>query len=555
MRSLTLGTLAGVALALALAPGALATPAVRTGISVTPGHLNHSALRLARELRLRRAHARSAIVGGALISIEQAPWQVSVMSLFSVEGELFFLRCGGALLDEAEVVSAAHCVFNPDTHARIPPSQIIVLAGASNLSLAEPEDQESTLTQVRVHPGYTYDPEARRALPDDVAVLELEHPVVVGATARPIALAPVGSPAEEGAGVNLTGFGQENIEAAPNGELFSIGMTVGYSRECGGEDDALFACARTPTGSLCSGDSGSGLTGSGGATALLAVTDTVQVIEGEPCRAGALGGFASLTTPEIRDFIEGDESPPQAPRGGGAIISGVLQVGRSLSCEPGAWSNAPTYSFGFLDSSSGATLQRSASSSYVLQAGDVGRSILCEVRAANAGGVGIGRTPGLGPILAAPSIGFAPVYPNSSAPASPSPVPPTPAGTSGVEQSAIALASSSITVQSNGTAAVKLACVGSAACHGKLTLTVKITVKVKGRITSRTVPIGAGTFTIEGDRITTVRIKVGPVGRGLLAGAHGHLAGRLAMMGIATRPVPAQVRAVQILQQRAGGRK
>ncbi len=70
--------------------------------------------------------ARAAIVGGSRVAIEQAPWQVVVIAFIS---ETEALICGGSILDETEVLTAGHCVFNPSSKTRIPPEDIVVGAG------------------------------------------------------------------------------------------------------------------------------------------------------------------------------------------------------------------------------------------------------------------------------------------------------------------------------------------------------------------------------------------------------------------------------------------
>lgn len=110
-------------------------------------------------------------------------------------------------------------------------------------------------------------------------------------------------------------------------------------------------------------------------------------------------------------------------------------------------------------------------------------------------------------------------------------------------------------MQSSGAALVRLNCVGQAVCHGKLTLTTKRTVKRNGKTTSRTVPIGTIGFFIPGERATTVRIELGPAGRVLLGAARVHLAARLAILGIETLPMPAQVKAVNLVLQKSRGKR
>lgn len=337
--------------------------------------------------------ARAAIVGGSPISIAQAPWQVVVIAVLS---ETEALLCGGSILNETEVLTAGHCVYYPGSTERIAADQIVIEAGTEDIEF-KPE-QVRVASGVRVHPYYNR--EAPLPTPDDVAVLELKPPLIFNADVQPISLTPAGTLLQEGTAVNVTGFGEENASTEElSGELNSTGMTLGYSRECGGEADALFLCASTPDGSLCFGDSGSGLTLPGAPVALVGVADTVQVIDGKPCLAGSIGGFVNVAAPEIRDFVlEGNENPPRAPQGGGAAMEGTPRVGDTLNCEPGVWTNSPTFTYMFIDSNRGEVLQQGSSSTYALTAADIGDSILCRVLAANAGGTGVARTADIGSV-------------------------------------------------------------------------------------------------------------------------------------------------------------
>ncbi len=386
-----------VPLACFLAPAASASVSVPVQIEMGGIRMHDGHAVLLRDRQRASRQARAAIVGGHLISIEQAPWQVVLESVIPIgPTEALRLRCGGAILDKTEVLTAAHCLIDPLTAEPVPAADMGVATGTSNFSLVEPTEQVFAVSQARIHPYYVYEAEGPDA--DDVAVLTLKGAIAIGTTAKSIALAAPGTVVPESTTVDLTGFGAEVGGERATGELHSIAMSTVFGRECGGEANALILCASTSSGSLCSGDSGSALTLPAAANAQLGVADFNLVSE-TPCSDGAIGGFANLAAPEIRDFIEGDDQPPRAPRGGGAVIEGVLVSGHSLSCYPGKWTNSPTFTYSFIDSA-GTALQTGASPSYPLSSAEVGQSILCEVSASNAGGIGVGRTLPLGPIHA-----------------------------------------------------------------------------------------------------------------------------------------------------------
>jgi hypothetical protein len=487
--------------------------------------------------------AHPAIVGGSQIAIGQAPWQVVVEAEIIEGKEVRSILCGGSILDSAHILTAAHCVFNSKTGHVTPAEDFTVRAGTADLALPQIEEQERDVTNVRPHPYYTYDPDSGRVDPDDVAVLTLQEPLVLGPAATPISLVAAGSSPAEGTAVNLTGFGEEDPATNElNGRLYSLGMTVGWPRECGGENDAVLICASSPSGTPCNGDSGSGLTISG--STLVGVEDDYTEIDGKRCVAGAENAFANVAAPEIQDFLDGSEEPPRAPRGGHAVIREAPINDGVMSCEPGSWNGDPAFTYTFVDSTDSQVLQQGASSTYSVPAAELGHMILCEVRASNAGGTGVGRTPALQATAAAP----APQPSQSAGPATAPPPPPT---------GHVSLTSTHITFQSSGVALVKLECIGTESCHGKLTLTAKSAIKAKGKkrtTTTRTVTIGTVSFSIPGDETMTVKINLDTTGRALLKADHGRCSASLEILELAPSPENTQVKAVQLVQQKAHGK-
>ncbi|HEY3828492.1 MAG TPA: trypsin-like serine protease [Solirubrobacteraceae bacterium] len=501
-----------------------------------------------------RAHA--AIVGGAEVSIMQAPWQVAVEALLGEEE----LLCGGSIIDESHILTAAHCVFDSHTGEVIPPEDFIVRAGFSTLaSHGGVEEQERAVTDVRPHPYYVYAPDSGRVNPDDVAILTLEQPLVLGLDVTPIALVVDGMSLPEGTAVDLTGFGQENPAGPPDGKLNSLHMTLGYARECGGENDAVLLCASGPAGTACDGDSGSALT-LGSSPALVGVMDDGVLVSGQRCSAGAENALANVAAPEIQDFIDGDETPPRAPRGGGAVLFEKPINDGSMGCEPGHWSEGPTFLYTFIDSD-GQILQRGASSTYPVPPAELGHEILCQVQAINAGGTGIGRTPGLSAIAAAP------VPPQPSAAVEGTTAPSTSATSSTLGPDEVSLAHTQIAVQGSGAATVELRCKGPAAgnCSGKLTVTVtRTTVEGRGRANAKkpgggrktqstATTIGTATFSISAGKAATVPVTLDTAGRALLKGDRGKLSATLTIVESPGGSTSTRREGVRLVLQRAHG--
>lgn len=491
------------------------------------------------EGRVRVGGHRVAVVGGSQISVEQAPWQVAVEAEIPEGQGSSSLLCGGSILDASHILTAAHCVFNHATGLVIAPEDFTIYAGTSDLaSELGGEEQERYVTDVRPHPYYNYEPESGRIIPDDVAVLTLDQPLILGSDVSPIDSVAPGDYQAEGTSLNLTGFGQENPSNEElNGKLYSLRMTAGYSRGCGGENNAVLLCASSPSGTPCNGDSGSALTTVGSPSTLAGVEDDYFLVSGQRCVAGAENAFANLAAPEIQDFLNGSEEPPRAPRGGGAVIREAPARDGTMSCEPGSWSENPTFSFTFRDSSDLQILQQGTSSKYAVPEAEVGDKILCEVQATNSGGTGIGRTPGLLATTAAPIPQQSP----SSAAGSTTLPPSTKSGK-------LSISGKTIAVEGADLAVIRLECLAAAGCHGKLTLTAKRMVRAKGKSTGgHIVTIGAGNLAISGEETKAVKIKLNAIGQALLSGAHGRLTADLSILQIEPGPAQTETEIVHLL--------
>ncbi|CAG7785694.1 unnamed protein product [Allacma fusca] len=157
------------------------------------------------------------IVGGRDALPGEFPWQVSLQMLNESSGERVHI-CGGTLIDEIHVVSAAHC--NRDDYE--------VVIGATNLKTAEPSQQRIPARHFEPHPDYDDD-----LICNDVSVITLSRPVVFNDKVKPLRLARPGVNPEGQLCVN-TGWGNRN----PIGEVIypdvlqAVNLTIINQKDC-----------------------------------------------------------------------------------------------------------------------------------------------------------------------------------------------------------------------------------------------------------------------------------------------------------------------------------
>ncbi len=149
--------------------------------------------------------------------------------------------------------------------------------------------------------------------------------------------------------------------------------------------------------------------GQTGPTDTLSAADVDQSVTVTVTATNAAGEMSATSDPygPVLPAAPVVSSPPPA-------IGGVAQQGDALSVSNGAWDNNPTgYSYAWEDcDSSGnncAAISGATSSSYTLQASDVGTTIVAVVTASNSGGANPATSDPYGPVLpAAPVVSSPP---------------------------------------------------------------------------------------------------------------------------------------------------
>jgi hypothetical protein len=178
-------------------------------------------------------------------------------------------------------------------------------------------------------------------------------------------------------------------------------------------------------------------------------------------------------------------------------VSGTPTVGSLLSCSSGSWTGESvgtlaagwplTSPFAYQWLRDGGAIAGATSPAYLVQAGDVGHSLACEVGATNYAGHASAKSNPIAVTLPAVTVSGAKV------------------------------------VVSAGAARVPIAC-ANAACAGTIELTGQIAVKGKGKkkAKKKTVVLGKGSYSLAAGKSATIVVRLAAAGKSALAKAKGH---------------------------------
>lgn len=221
-------------------------------------------------------HRQPRVVGGQAADIGEWPWQVALISPNKVTtGPNYYGAqfCGGSLIAERWVLTAAHCLVSKGQI--ISAQSINIVAGLNNLQTPEATHQQVGVQAVYVYPNY----QESNALIDDIALLYLAQPIQAGNNKAFIALPKQGNQAlvNPGSFVTVTGWGStvgyelgETKHSSYPPSLQEVSVPVVSHASCNQAYDGVITgnmlCASFQQGGRdsCQGDSGGPLVAANG---------------------------------------------------------------------------------------------------------------------------------------------------------------------------------------------------------------------------------------------------------------------------------------------------
>ncbi|XP_031330602.1 serine protease gd-like [Photinus pyralis] len=201
---------------------------------------------------------QSLVVHGKATSEGQYPWLVAMFHL--QENSMYKFRCGGNLITNSHVLTAAHCVRRQNKQETIPHEDITLVLGKHNIKTWATRSKIRAVREIYVHPDY------RRPSDADIAIVAMDRPVEYTSKIRPVCLGGEVAASIAGKQGTVVGWGRDEFFNEYVPEPREVKMPVVSQEDCLRSDERFLAltstrtfCAGTRNGTgACTGDSGGG---------------------------------------------------------------------------------------------------------------------------------------------------------------------------------------------------------------------------------------------------------------------------------------------------------
>uniref|UniRef100_A0A182K5W0 Peptidase S1 domain-containing protein n=1 Tax=Anopheles christyi TaxID=43041 RepID=A0A182K5W0_9DIPT len=175
------------------------------------------------------------IVGGQLAEDTQMPYQIALFYQGS-------FRCGGSIIGDRHVLTAAHCVMDGDV--LLDANRFAVHAGSAHLNAG---GQRFKVQAVYPHEGY-------KDFQHDIAVMEMKEQFSFDKYIQPIELMEEEVPL--GSEVVISGYGRVGSNQPTSTALLYTSMFVVEDENCNTIGEGLMCIDKEGNFGACNGDSG-----------------------------------------------------------------------------------------------------------------------------------------------------------------------------------------------------------------------------------------------------------------------------------------------------------
>ncbi|XP_075983215.1 phenoloxidase-activating factor 1-like isoform X2 [Anticarsia gemmatalis] len=210
-------------------------------------------------------YAGERIIGGYNAALGQFPW---IVRLGYIDEDDIDWMCGGALVTDRHVVTAAHCVQKSDYGPVLSKIRIGEHNSKTNpdceLSVCAPPVQDRGIKKILSHPDFN-----KPAFHNDLAIIELDAPVILNNFVAPICLPRTKEQLQTvriGEKLIVAGWGKMNMTTEERASILQVvaipvvssakcdsfghGFRVGESEICAGAENNKDACGGDSGGPL-----------------------------------------------------------------------------------------------------------------------------------------------------------------------------------------------------------------------------------------------------------------------------------------------------------------